>query len=202
MHFNQFVLQAHEQLRTVLLTLLEELPSDLPILLLGTSSHPPDENEDQPFLVFPQRSVYQVSLPSTEDKSLCFERLIEAALSVFLEGMSNKSQESTLPELPKVPKVASGPKASELKPRIEAEQHALRRMRMCLRDVCNSLVQEPFNAEPLCLDLVTSYVTPVDFFYKRIHRYLATVGGLIEHSGELFLGDILKHYTIDGLLQP
>ncbi|XP_065865553.1 ATPase family AAA domain-containing protein At1g05910 isoform X2 [Euphorbia lathyris] len=150
LYISQFGLwweNAHEQLRAVLLTLLEELPSDLPILLLGTSSHPPDENEDQPFLVFPQRSVYQVGLPSTEDRSLCFERLIEAALSVFLEGMSNKSQESTLPELPKVPKVASGPKASEVKARIEAEQHALRRMRMCLRDVCNrTLYDKRFSA--------------------------------------------------------
>lgn len=30
-------------------------------------------------------------------------------------------------------------------------------------------MQEPFNAEPLRLDLVSSYVTPVDFFYKRNH---------------------------------
>ncbi|WCJ41376.1 ATPase family AAA domain-containing protein At1g05910 [Euphorbia peplus] len=149
LYISQFGLwweNAHEQLRAVLLTLLEELPSDLPILLLGTSSHPPDENEDQPFSVFPKRTVYQVGLPSTEDRSLFFERLIEAALSVFLEGMS-KSQESTLPELPKAPKVESGPKASELKARIEAEQHALRRMRMCLRDVCNRILYDKrFNA--------------------------------------------------------
>jgi hypothetical protein len=51
-------LQAHEQLRAVLQTLLEELPSDLPILLLGTSSVPLAEIEDVPSSVFPHRSVY------------------------------------------------------------------------------------------------------------------------------------------------
>lgn len=84
---------------------------------------------------------YQVGEPSTEDRSLFFDRLIEAAMSVLMEGVMKKSQHSTssLSELPKAPKVASGPKASELKAKVEAEQHALRRMRMCLRDVCNRL---------------------------------------------------------------
>lgn len=77
---------------------------------------------------------------TTEDRMLFFNNLIEAALSVLLEGMTKKSQESaSVPELPKAPKVVSGPKISELKARVEAEQHALRRLRMCLRDVCNRL---------------------------------------------------------------
>lgn len=81
---------------------------------------------------------YQVSKPSTEDRSLFFDSLMEAAMSVVLERVTKKSQESvSVPELPKAPKVASGPKASELKAKVEAEQHALRRLRMCLRDVCN-----------------------------------------------------------------
>lgn len=87
-----------------------------------------------PFLI----SSYQVSPPSGEDKSLFFTHLIEAASSVLLEGMEKKVQVSgSHPELPKAPVVASGPKASELKAKVEAEQHALRRLRMCLRDVCN-----------------------------------------------------------------
>jgi sulfite oxidase len=32
-----------------------------------------------------------------------------------------------------------------------------------------SLVQVPFNAEPPRSALTSSYVTPVDFFYKRNH---------------------------------
>lgn len=90
---------------------------------------------------------YQVGELSAEDRSLFFDRLIEAALSVVLEGATKKSQESvSVPELPKAPRVASGPKASELKAKVDAEQHALRRMRMCLRDVCNRLgIYSPFS---------------------------------------------------------
>ncbi|KAJ6690982.1 AAA DOMAIN-CONTAINING [Salix koriyanagi] len=133
---------AHEQLRAVLLTLLEELPSDLPILLLGSSSSSLAEI-DGASLVFPHRSVYQVGKPSTEDRSLFFDRLIEAALSVVVEDVTKKSQGSApLPELPRAQKVASSPKASELKAKIEAEQHALRRMRMCLRDICNRILYD------------------------------------------------------------
>ncbi|KAG6741361.1 hypothetical protein POTOM_054595 [Populus tomentosa] len=53
-----------------------------------------------------------------------------------IKRLSKKSQGSApLPELPKAQTVASGPTASELKAKLEAEQHALRRMRMCLRDL-------------------------------------------------------------------
>ncbi|XP_034900808.1 ATPase family AAA domain-containing protein At1g05910-like isoform X3 [Populus alba] len=141
-HFDLWWDNAHEQLRAVLLTLLEELPSDLPILLLGSSSSPLAEI-DGASLVFPHRSAYQVGKPSTEDRSLFFDRLIEAALSVVVEDVTKKSQGSApLPELPKAQKVASGPKASELKAKIEAEQHALRQMRMCLRDICNRMLYD------------------------------------------------------------
>ncbi|KAG4149218.1 hypothetical protein ERO13_D05G327400v2 [Gossypium hirsutum] len=141
--FNLWWDTAHEQLRAVLLTLLEELPSDLPILLLGTSSISLAEFDGNPYSIFPQRSVYQVDKPSTEDRSLFFDHLIEAAMSVLLEFVTKRPKESaSLPELPKVPKVASGPKVSELKAKVEAEQHALRRLRMCLRDVCNRILYD------------------------------------------------------------
>ncbi|KAJ6991404.1 ATPase family AAA domain-containing protein [Populus alba x Populus x berolinensis] len=141
-HFDLWWDNAHEQLRAVLMTLLEELPSDLPILLLGSSSSLPAEI-DGASSVFPDHSVYQVGKPSTGDRSLFFDRLIEAALSVVLEDVAKKSQGSSpLPELPKAQKVASGPKASELKAKIEAEQHALRRIRMCLRDICNRVLYD------------------------------------------------------------
>ncbi|XP_039055447.1 ATPase family AAA domain-containing protein At1g05910-like isoform X2 [Hibiscus syriacus] len=141
--FNLWWDNAHEQLRAVLLTLLEELPSDLPILLLGTSTVSLAEFDGNPYSVFPQRSVYQVDKPSTADRTLFFDRLIEAVMSVLLEAVTRKPQESvSLPELPKVPKVATGPKVSELKAKVEAEQHALRRLRMCLRDVCNRILYD------------------------------------------------------------
>ncbi|XP_027356349.1 ATPase family AAA domain-containing protein At1g05910 isoform X2 [Abrus precatorius] len=139
---------AHEQLRAVLLTLLEELPSDLPILLLGTSSVALAEVEEVPPSVFPHRSVYQVNMPSAKDRTFFVNRLIDAAMSVVLEGINKKSQDTgCIPELPKAPKLASGPKVSELKAKVEAEQHALRRLRMCLRDICNRILYDKrFNA--------------------------------------------------------
>lgn len=67
-----------------------------------------------------------------------FDRLIEVALSIQSEEMRRKSEKlDSLVELPKAPKVDIQPKASELKAKAEAEQHALRRLRMCLRDICN-----------------------------------------------------------------
>lgn len=80
---------------------------------------------------------YIVDKPSGEDRSSFFDRLIEAAFSV-ISGLNDKPDGSqSLPELPKVPKAPTGPKPAELKAKVEAEQHALRRLRMCLRDVCN-----------------------------------------------------------------
>ncbi|XP_050373104.1 ATPase family AAA domain-containing protein At1g05910 [Argentina anserina] len=142
-HFNLWWETAHEQLRAVLLTLLEDFPSDLPILLLSTSSAPPSEVDAMTSSIFSERSVYQVSMPATEDRSLFFDRLIEAALSIMFEGTPKSSSESvSVPELPKAPKVQSAPKLSELKAKVEAEQHALRRLRMCLRDVCNRVLYD------------------------------------------------------------
>ncbi|OWM67430.1 hypothetical protein CDL15_Pgr019890 [Punica granatum] len=134
---------AHEQLRAVLITLLEELPSDLPILLLGVSQAAPNEVDTDGTLIFPPCSIYQVGTPSTEDRELFFDHLIGAALSVSSEVKKKDSSSSVcVTELPKAPKVAAGPKASELKAKFESEQHALRRLRMCLRDVCNRILYD------------------------------------------------------------
>lgn len=141
--FHLWAENAHEQLKAVLLTLLEELPSDFPIFLLGTCSLPPVELNEDHSSVFPQQSVYVVDKPSSEDRSIFFDRLIEAALSIPSDSKTKKSQKSaSLLELPKAPKVATGPKASELKAKAEAEGHALRRLRMCLRDICNRILYD------------------------------------------------------------
>ncbi|KAL0437973.1 UNVERIFIED_CONTAM: ATPase family AAA domain-containing protein [Sesamum latifolium] len=140
--FNLWWESAHDQLRAVLRTLLEELPSDLPILLLGTSTTPLAEICDSPFSIFSNRNVFHLISPSTEDRSLFFDRLIEAALSVQSEHLVKDSARKGLPELPKAPKVATAPKASELRAKAEAQGHALRRLRMCLRDVCNRILYD------------------------------------------------------------
>lgn len=73
--------------------------------------------------------------------------------------------------------------------------------------------KEPFNAEPTRSALISSYVTPVDFFYKRNHgpipvvddieRYSVSLSGLIKNSKELFMKDIWKlpKYTVTATLQ-
>ncbi|KAL6576377.1 hypothetical protein OROHE_000158 [Orobanche hederae] len=102
--------RAHDQLRAVLRMLLEYLPSDLPILLLAT---------------------LPLSPPSAEDRSLFFDHLIAAAFSVQCKGIAKDSARSqNLSKLPKSPKVASEPKASDLRAKAESQGHALRRLRM------------------------------------------------------------------------
>ncbi|KAI8541326.1 hypothetical protein RHMOL_Rhmol08G0052400 [Rhododendron molle] len=73
--------------------------------------------------------------------------------------------------------------------------------------------KEPFNAEPPRSALVSSYVTPVDFFYKRNHgpipiiddieRYCVSITGLVDHPKLLFMKDVwnLPKYTVTATLQ-
>lgn len=58
---NFTVFQAHEQLRAVLITLLEELPSNLPILLIGTSSVPLCEMGEGSTSIFALQNMYDLS---------------------------------------------------------------------------------------------------------------------------------------------
>lgn len=73
--------------------------------------------------------------------------------------------------------------------------------------------KEPFNAEPPRSALITSYVTPVEYFYKRNHgpipivddidRYSVSVTGEIGNSKDLFMKDIWKlpKYNVAATLQ-
>ncbi|KAK6153162.1 hypothetical protein DH2020_012801 [Rehmannia glutinosa] len=73
--------------------------------------------------------------------------------------------------------------------------------------------KEPYNAEPHRSALVSSYVTPVEFFYKRNHgpipiiddinKFSVSITGLIENPKELYMKDILKlpKYAVTATLQ-
>ncbi|XP_057800597.1 sulfite oxidase [Salvia miltiorrhiza] len=73
--------------------------------------------------------------------------------------------------------------------------------------------KEPFNAEPRRKDLVSSYITPVEFFYKRNHgpipvvddldKYSVSITGLRGRAIELFMKDIWKlpKYNVTATLQ-
>ncbi|RRT69858.1 hypothetical protein B296_00012787 [Ensete ventricosum] len=86
---------------------------------------------------------YQVDKPTADDRSRFLEKLVEDILTLQVDESTSKLKKVTsLPELPKAPQEVSGPKPSELQAKAEAEQHALRRLRMCLRDVCNRSVSQ------------------------------------------------------------
>ncbi|KAJ3671885.1 hypothetical protein LUZ60_007964 [Juncus effusus] len=73
--------------------------------------------------------------------------------------------------------------------------------------------KEPFNAEPTREDLISSYITPVEFFFKRNHgpipyvddinSYYVSFGGLIEKPKQFSLDEIKKlpKYNVTGTLQ-
>ncbi|CAK9143310.1 unnamed protein product [Ilex paraguariensis] len=73
--------------------------------------------------------------------------------------------------------------------------------------------KEPFNAEPPRSALISSYVTPVDLFYKRNHgpipvvddieRYCVSITGLTGNPKNIFMKDIWKlpKYNITATLQ-
>ncbi|XP_039008469.1 sulfite oxidase-like isoform X2 [Hibiscus syriacus] len=73
--------------------------------------------------------------------------------------------------------------------------------------------KEPFNAEPPRSALVSSYVTPVDLFYKRNHgpipvvddieRYCTDITGLIQTPKKLYMRDIrmLPKYNVTAILR-
>ncbi|TYJ28389.1 hypothetical protein E1A91_A07G255800v1 [Gossypium mustelinum] len=73
--------------------------------------------------------------------------------------------------------------------------------------------KEPFNAEPPRSALVSSYVTPVELFFKRNHgpiplvddieRYCVDISGLIETPKKLYFRDIrmLPKYNVTATLQ-
>ncbi|KAG0488192.1 hypothetical protein HPP92_007003 [Vanilla planifolia] len=74
-------------------------------------------------------------------------------------------------------------------------------------------MQEPFNAEPPRQALISSYITPVDYFYKRNHgpipivddieRYRVSIGGLLEKHVELSMDELWKlpKYHVTATLQ-
>jgi ATPase family AAA domain-containing protein 2 len=84
---------------------------------------------------------YQVDRPSYDDRLRYFNVLFESLLSLQMEeSRSESKRKKSAVDLPKAPKEVEGPNVSELITKAEAEQHAVRRMRMCLRDICNRSV--------------------------------------------------------------
>ncbi|GLJ11502.1 hypothetical protein SUGI_0169010 [Cryptomeria japonica] len=120
---------AHDQLRALLLSILEELPSDLPLLLLATSSVPSDELDGEAASLFGHRYIYQVEKPCSDDRCRFISQLVDAVLTIpDQQVVITPKKNVSNPELPKVPKAARGPSETELRAKVEAEEHAIRRL--------------------------------------------------------------------------
>jgi sulfite oxidase len=62
-------------------------------------------------------------------------------------------------------------------------------------------MQEPFNAEPHRSALVSSYITPVDFFYKRNHGPIPKIDDISRFS--FFLeGTVDAHISLCFIANP
>ncbi|KAJ7543313.1 hypothetical protein O6H91_09G032800 [Diphasiastrum complanatum] len=133
---------AHDQLRTVLLMLLADLPSDLPVLLLGTATIARSEIDREALSIFGHH-IFEMKPPTESERADFLSHVVQMIVTAYDSERINKpKQKPLLPELPKVPKVEKGPSDAELQAQAEAEEHAIRRLRMCLRDVCNRLLYE------------------------------------------------------------
>lgn len=80
---------------------------------------------------------YQVEKPSSEDRCRFTSELIDAALTQLDQVGITPKKSVFVTELPKVQKAAREPYETELRAKAEAEENAIRRLRMCLRDICN-----------------------------------------------------------------
>ncbi|KAH7284708.1 hypothetical protein KP509_34G067200 [Ceratopteris richardii] len=132
---------ANSQLRAVLLMLLADLPSNLPVLFLATAKLTQVELEEQVASVFGS-SIYEVEYPSSEDRGKFFSQLLEVAINISEQKHIERTKPTFIPELPKAPKLERERSQAQLQAQYEEEQHALRRMRMCFREVCNRLLRE------------------------------------------------------------
>ncbi|MCO5614647.1 hypothetical protein L7F22_068931 [Adiantum nelumboides] len=85
---------------------------------------------------------YEVEYPNAEDRAKFFVQLLETAVNISEQKYSENTKPVFLPELPKAPIVERERSEAQLQAQFEEEQHSLRRMRMCLREVCNRLLRE------------------------------------------------------------
>jgi hypothetical protein len=80
---------------------------------------------------------YELEYPRSEDRAKFFSRLLETAMEISEHKYNQKNKPDTPPMLPKAPKIEREKSEAELQAQVEEEEHSLRQMRMCLRDICN-----------------------------------------------------------------
>uniref|UniRef100_A0A4W3HPF9 ATPase family AAA domain-containing protein 2 n=1 Tax=Callorhinchus milii TaxID=7868 RepID=A0A4W3HPF9_CALMI len=182
-----------DTLRATFITLLQDIPSFTPILLLATCDIPhielPDEVKEM-FLCH-YGEVFNVQLPGSEERKKFFEDLI---LRQAAKPPSSKRKASKLRALEVLP-VAPPPEPrrlseEELK-RLEGEEEGtLRELRLFLRDVTLRLANDKrFRA----------FMKPVDL--EEVPDYCTVIGQPMDLSTVMSNIDLHKYMTVKEYLQ-
>ena len=129
-------------LRAALLMLLDELPPELPLLLVAASDAPAASLDPELLSIFPPAARFELGAPEAAQREEMFEPLLLEAAAPPAPPSGSDSAAPPPPPLPKAPGAAAA--AEEARARAEAaaaraaweaDQHALRLLRMALRDV-------------------------------------------------------------------
>ncbi|MEE6463204.1 hypothetical protein FKM82_005816 [Ascaphus truei] len=204
-------------LKATFLTLLKNIPSFAPILLLATCDvgHSDLPSELQELFVDDYGEVFHVQLPSTEERELFFKDLIlfQAAKP---PASTKKAVLQALEILPFAPPPDPRPlTAEELKRLAEQEEDTFRELRLFLRDVTHRLATDKrFRAftKPVDPEEVPDYVTviaqPMDLStviskidlhkYQTVKEYLRDVdlicSNALEYNPDKDPGDrLIRH---------
>ncbi|KAI8471874.1 MAG: hypothetical protein J3K34DRAFT_505681 [Monoraphidium minutum] len=127
-------------LRAALLMLVEELPPELPLLLVAVADAPADELEPEVLQLFPPSARFELGPPSSRQRRDMFEPIFLAAAQPPPPAAA--APPPPPPPLPKAPDALAAAEearargaAAAARAAWEGEQQALRLLRMALRDV-------------------------------------------------------------------
>ncbi|XP_033644751.1 ATPase family AAA domain-containing protein 2-like isoform X1 [Asterias rubens] len=194
-HISHWWESTNETTRATFLTLLEDLPSSSPVLILATSEFPLHEVPVQVRELFSSQrdEVFRMRLPSPEERHAMFEALI---LHQASKPPPRQKKEVAVKALQVLP-VAAAPEPRKLnederKKLAEREESTLRELRLFLRDVLSRLANERKFRQflrPVDQDEVPDYVvvikSPMDLSTMmnkiNLHHY---------NTGRDFLDDI------------
>uniref|UniRef100_A0AAY4CJ19 ATPase family AAA domain-containing protein 2 n=1 Tax=Denticeps clupeoides TaxID=299321 RepID=A0AAY4CJ19_9TELE len=153
-------------IRATFFSLLHDVPSFSPILLLATCSYPYSSlfPEVQELFSMENGEVYQVPLPTQLERTKFFEDLILNQASKT-PGSKRKAVLQVLEVLPVAPPPAPRKLTAQEQLRLEEqEEDTLRELRLFLRDVTNRLAQDKrFKAftRPVDIEEVPDYTTVI-----------------------------------------
>ncbi|KAM9436038.1 ATPase family AAA domain-containing protein 2 isoform 1-T1 [Clarias gariepinus] len=165
-HMQRWWETVNPALRATFLSLLQDIPSFSPILLLATCNLPYDslDGEVQNLFCIEHGEVFDVPLPSREDRRFFFEDLIlnQAAKAPLSKREAVRRALEVLPVAPPpAPRQLSEQEQQKLE---EQEEDTLRELRLFLRDVTNRLAQDKrFKAftKPVDTEEVPDYTTVI-----------------------------------------